>query len=72
MSVMTRTPEQSQLLVMPTHVVVDTSDGYTFWGGVDKPFTRDEAFAFANKRNANLNPGVRPYIVCSLKAEVGK
>lgn len=46
--------------MMPTHVVVDTTDGYTFKNGSDGVlFDQRHATAFAAQRNADLKPAYR-------------
>lgn len=46
--------------MMPTHVVVDTTNGYTFKNGSDGVlFDQRHATAFAAQRNADLKPAYR-------------
>ena len=51
----------------PTHVVVDTCDGYVFRSGHDGVlFTVDSAQAFADHRNAEMKPEYASYAVFKL------
>ena len=54
----------------PTHVVVDTHDGYPFWAGADgELFTLESATAFARERNAEMKPEHRTYALFRLEPE---
>jgi hypothetical protein len=52
---------------IPTHVVMDTSDGYIWWRtSMDVPMTLVLATAFAHDRNAEMKPEHRTYRVYAL------
>lgn len=54
----------------PSHVVVDTTDGYVFRAGSDgELFTLETAAAFARERNAEMKPEYRTYAVFRLVSE---
>ena len=51
----------------PTHVVVDTTDGYVFSAGSDgKLFTELTVKIFASMRNAEMKPEYQSYVVFML------
>ncbi len=53
----------------PSHVVVDTIDGYVFKAGSDgELFTLETATAFARERNSERKPQHRTYAVFRLVA----
>lgn len=55
--------------VCATHVVVDTTDGWTFWKDENgKLFNEQSATAFAEARNAEMKPQYRSYKVFRLEA----
>jgi hypothetical protein len=54
-------------MTAPTHVVIDTRDGYVYRAGSDGIlFTGRTARAFRDHRNAGLKPEHRTYEVFSL------
>lgn len=58
----TPNPTNNPVPVLPTHVVVDQIDGYTFWrGSGGAPFTEETALAFAAHRTADRKAGVPPF-----------
>lgn len=63
------TAEMTYMYQCPTHVVVDTIDGYVFKGDADGLFDGSRAVAFAMARNMEQNPGFRSYQVFRLVAE---
>jgi hypothetical protein len=63
--------EMTYLYQAPTHVVVDTIDGYVFKGDASgQLFDGQRAVAFALARNNEQNPGFKSYMVFRLVPEV--
>jgi hypothetical protein len=61
--------EQAYIPQCPTHVVVDTIDGYVFKGdSLGDLFNQERATAFAAVRNAELKPEFQSYKVFALVA----
>jgi hypothetical protein len=62
--------EISYIWQQPTHVVVDTIDGYTYKGDATGVlFDGPRAVQFANTRNNEQNPGFKSFIVFRLEQE---
>lgn len=56
--------------MQPTHVVVDTRDGYTWAFDADaKPFTYHTASKFADVRNSERKPETPPFKLFRLKED---
>jgi hypothetical protein len=52
---------------IPTHVVMDTSDGFIFWRDrLAQPFTLAAAIAFARESNSHMLPNHRDFRVYAL------
>lgn len=52
---------------IPTHVVIDTHDGWTFWKDADnRMFTERTATSFAALRNSEMKPEHRSYVVATV------
>lgn len=63
-------PPISYIWQQPTHVVVDTIDGYVYKGDTTGLlFDGPRAAQFANIRNNEQNPGMRSFIVFRLERE---
>jgi hypothetical protein len=59
--------EQAYIPQCPTHIVVDTIDGYVFKGdSLGDLFNQERATRFADERNAEMKPEYRSYRVFAL------